>query len=91
MTNLKHYQCIKQVRAEPMKYGEFVMKYRDGHGSGTVSIMAEGYRVSGPSRKGEEFQSWIPKETFELDYIEVKEAANLTFEERRLLQEMVSE
>jgi len=68
---LKFYQCIKQVHAEPMPYGEFKLSVRNFRDLGNMDPMAPGYHVVYAKGTAEEYHSWSPKAAFEEGYLEI--------------------
>lgn len=68
---LKFYQCIKQVHAEPMPYGEFKTTIRNVKDLGTIHFEEPGYHVVYNRGTQDEYHSWSPKAVFEEGYIEI--------------------
>lgn len=68
---MKTYIGTKIIKAEPMTYGEFVIKSGKNIGS-NVPEDANGYRVVYPDLEGKGcYISWSPKSTFEKAYREI--------------------
>jgi len=69
--NLKRYQSIKQVHAEPMTLGDFVANVRPFPLPGKVDSSADGYHVIYYKGTSDEYHSWSPKKAFEEGYLEI--------------------
>lgn len=74
-SNLKHYQAIKQVHAEPMTLGDFNANVRLISFPGKVDSSAEGYHVIYSKDTPDEYHSWSPKRAFEEGYIELPQGS----------------
>jgi len=70
---IKHYQCIKQVHAEPMTYGHFKSSIRNVRDVKGMDPTAPGYHVIYSKGTADEYHSWSPKAVFEEGYIEIPE------------------
>lgn len=68
---LKFYQCIKQVHAEPMTFGAFMTSVRKKQDVGHMDPLANGYHVVYSKGTAEEYHSWSPKAAFEEGYLEI--------------------
>lgn len=71
MSQLKRYQSIKQVHAQPMTLGEFVENVRPLNLPPGVAPTAEGYHVIYSKDTPDEYHSWSPKQVFEEGYLEL--------------------
>jgi hypothetical protein len=67
--NIKLYQCIKQVHAEPMTFGEFSVSIRKVRDMGQIDPTTPGYHVIYSRGAQDEYHSWSPKPAFEEGYI----------------------
>ena len=63
---MKSYIAVKMVDGEPMTKGEFSIKRGFTNHPWDVNSMEEGYLVVYPDG----YQSWSPKEAFELSHLE---------------------
>jgi len=68
---LQRYQCIKQVHAEPMTYGEFKQTIRKVRDMGQISPDEPGYHVVYSQATQNEYHSWSPKQAFEEGYTRI--------------------
>ena len=71
---IKHYQCIKQVHAEPMTYGHFKSSIRNVRDVKGMDPTAPGYHVIYSKGTAEEYHSWSPKTAFDEGYIAIPES-----------------
>lgn len=71
MSDIKLYQCHKQVHAKPMTLGEF--KIHSGKKDLIGSDETEGYLVIYSQGTEDEYHSWSPKHVFDEGYSEVTE------------------
>lgn len=71
MTELKYYQCIKQVHAEPMTFGEFLVTYKGANDPSARAEDTPGYHVVYSKGLADEYHSWSPKAAFEEGYLEI--------------------
>jgi len=76
--NLKRYQSIKQVHAQPMTLGDFVANVKPLNLEGKIDLTAEGYHVVYSKDTPDEYHSWSPKKVFEEGYLELPENAVTT-------------
>jgi hypothetical protein len=68
-SNLKLYQCIKQVHAEPMTFGNFSVSIRKVRDMGQIDPTTPGFHVVYSLGTQDEYHSWSPRQAFDEGYI----------------------
>lgn len=72
LSELKHYQCHKQVHARPMTAGEFGIHKHGLHpGDIRSKDTSPGYLVVYNKNTADEYESWSPQHVFEQGYSEI--------------------
>jgi hypothetical protein len=70
---MKHYIAVKEVKAKPMTNNEFQV-HKHGFVDMFTDSEAPGYLVEYPDG----YQSWSPKEAFELSHLELDDPTKIT-------------